>query len=189
MKKTDPRVRRTRLLLQEALKELLVEQRLEQVTVSAIVKRAEVARTTFYAHFETKEDLYASLREPIDAALLGEFESQVAGGAIDDERLALSLFSAMAEHVEVLQLLSGPSRDLFLFDQTNSLVADVSSRGEDLGIFDGESMDPYLLDALSGVLFMLTRRWLNTGRDVPLAEVAHIFAAYGALTRELQDLC
>jgi len=62
--KLDPRVVRTRQLLQKALKELLGEGRFSEITVQDITERATVNRATFYAHFEDKyallEDMLAS---------------------------------------------------------------------------------------------------------------------------------
>jgi AcrR family transcriptional regulator len=52
--KLDPRVKRTRRLLQRALTELLSEKRFHNITVQDIAERAEVNRATFYAHFEDK---------------------------------------------------------------------------------------------------------------------------------------
>jgi AcrR family transcriptional regulator len=52
--KLDPRVKRTRGLLQRALTELLSEKRFHNITVQDIAERAEVNRATFYAHFEDK---------------------------------------------------------------------------------------------------------------------------------------
>lgn len=54
---TDRRVRRTRRLLKEALLELLAERDYDAITVQEIADRADVGRSTFYAHFESKEDL------------------------------------------------------------------------------------------------------------------------------------
>lgn len=53
----DRRVRRTRRLLKEALLELLAERDYDAITVQEIADRADVGRSTFYAHFESKEDL------------------------------------------------------------------------------------------------------------------------------------
>lgn len=53
----DRRVRRTRRLLKEALVELIHERGYDRVTVRDIAQRADVGRSTFYAHFESKEDL------------------------------------------------------------------------------------------------------------------------------------
>jgi len=54
----DRRVQRTRDLLQNALLELLQNRDYDAVTIQDIADRANVGRTTFYLHFESKEALY-----------------------------------------------------------------------------------------------------------------------------------
>ena len=56
-KNTDRRVIRTRQRLTNSLRELIVEKGYEQVTVQDVLKRAQVGRSTFYAHFESIEHL------------------------------------------------------------------------------------------------------------------------------------
>ena len=53
----DRRVRRTRRALADALMSLLNEKRYEAVTVQDILDRADVGRSTFYAHFLDKDSL------------------------------------------------------------------------------------------------------------------------------------
>ncbi|AVZ75563.1 TetR/AcrR family transcriptional regulator [Streptomyces lunaelactis] len=53
----DRRVRKTRQALHFALVQLMMEKGYESVTVRDIIERADVGRTTFYAHFTDKEDL------------------------------------------------------------------------------------------------------------------------------------
>jgi AcrR family transcriptional regulator len=55
--KQDRRSLRTRRLLGEAMAALLAEQRYDAITVQTLCERANVGRTTFYAHFQDKEDL------------------------------------------------------------------------------------------------------------------------------------
>jgi AcrR family transcriptional regulator len=57
----DPRVKRTRKLLKQALADLLREKPFQDVTVQDIADRATVNRVTFYAHFEDKYDLASSV--------------------------------------------------------------------------------------------------------------------------------
>lgn len=56
----DPRVKRTRKLLQEALLELLSEKSFDAITVQDIAQRSTINRATFYSHFVDKYDLFAS---------------------------------------------------------------------------------------------------------------------------------
>jgi AcrR family transcriptional regulator len=91
-KKTiDRRVQRTRQMLQNALSELILEKGYEKVTVQDVIDRANVGRSTFYAHFEDKEQLLLSGFEPLRA----EFEDFLSGQSFDHETpwaLSLSMF-------------------------------------------------------------------------------------------------
>jgi len=91
-KKTiDRRVERTRQLLQNALSELIMEKGYEKVTVQDVIDRANVGRSTFYAHFESLDQLLLSGFEPLRA----EFEDFLSGQSITYETpwaLSLVLF-------------------------------------------------------------------------------------------------
>ena len=56
----DRRVRKTRQLLREALMELTLERGYDHVTIQDILDRADVGRSTFYAHYHDKDDLLVS---------------------------------------------------------------------------------------------------------------------------------
>lgn len=56
--KQDRRSQRTRHLLSEALVELIREKGYNTITVSDIIDRANVGRSTFYAHYRDKDDLF-----------------------------------------------------------------------------------------------------------------------------------
>lgn len=71
MAKPDRRTQRTRDLLQKALIDLIDEKGYEAITISDIVERANVGRTTFYAHYTSKDDLFIGCHETI----VTEFQS------------------------------------------------------------------------------------------------------------------
>lgn len=56
----DRRVERTRGILSEALISLIIEKGYEGITVQDIIDRANVGRSTFYAHYRDKDDLLLS---------------------------------------------------------------------------------------------------------------------------------
>jgi AcrR family transcriptional regulator len=56
----DRRVSRTRNALGDALIALLQETPFEKITVQQILDRAKIGRSTFYAHYRDKDDLFLS---------------------------------------------------------------------------------------------------------------------------------
>jgi len=64
--KVDPRVKRTRRLLRDALVSLILEKDFASITIKEITERAEVAYITFFRHFESIDQL---LMEVLDEGL------------------------------------------------------------------------------------------------------------------------
>ncbi len=71
-KAQDRRVQRTRKLLRDALMELMLEKGYDAVTVQDIIDRANVGRSTFYAHFIDKQQLLLSGMEQLRQSLAQE---------------------------------------------------------------------------------------------------------------------
>lgn len=65
----DRRVRRTRRALTDAFVSLVLERGYDNVAISDIADRADVARATFYTHFESKERLL----EHVSAQLVKDY--------------------------------------------------------------------------------------------------------------------
>jgi AcrR family transcriptional regulator len=57
----DRRIARSRRALKEALTDLILERGYEEVTVQDVIDRADVGRSTFYAHFLDKDDLLMAI--------------------------------------------------------------------------------------------------------------------------------
>ena len=109
-KKEDRRVNRTRKLINEALMALIVEKGYEAVTVQDILDRADVGRSTFYAHFRDKDDLLLSgfdhlrtLFEQQQEALL----AAKAGGQNAEFNMILELFRHTGQHHKLYKAIAG----------------------------------------------------------------------------------
>jgi AcrR family transcriptional regulator len=59
-RKIDRRIRRTRDRLGDALMELALEKPFDKITVQNVLDRAGVSRSTFYMHYNDKDDLFLS---------------------------------------------------------------------------------------------------------------------------------
>ena len=100
--KVDRRVRRTRELLRRALLELILEKGYARVTVQEIIDRADVGRSTFYAHFRDKEDLLVHGLEELRAELVAGPGEAPGGGSP-----SLAVFEHFRESQEVWRAMAG----------------------------------------------------------------------------------
>ena len=94
----DRRQRKTRRAIFLALTELLAKKDFSRITVEEIIARADVGRTTFYTHFETKEHL---LKELCDDLFCHIFDC-----AHDNTEAHLHLFECEAPDFVFLHLFS-----------------------------------------------------------------------------------
>lgn len=101
--KVDRRVRRTKDLLRRALLALITEKGYERVTVQDIIDRADVGRSTFYAHFRDKEDLLVYGLEE----LRGPFTSERAPAQNGDPSATLAVFEHFARYNAVWKAMAG----------------------------------------------------------------------------------
>src|ERR1700738_4216470 len=76
----DPRLRRTRQLLQDALRNLLKQKEFDKISVQDITEAATVNRATFYAHFEDKFALLGELIRVTFLDLLAQRNAKFDGG-------------------------------------------------------------------------------------------------------------
>ncbi len=97
-KKVDPRIKRTRQLLQQALMELIAEKSFESITVQDVTERATVNRATFYAHFEDKYALLEyTMREMIRQRLRREVPEEASLTPKNLAQLILTVCDFLAE--------------------------------------------------------------------------------------------
>lgn len=94
----DPRVRRTRSLLQQAMMDLLHTKSFQSITVQDVADLATVNRATFYAHFEDKYDLMDSvIRTNVRAALSDGVSRTTALSEASLQALCRTLFDFLLE--------------------------------------------------------------------------------------------
>jgi AcrR family transcriptional regulator len=98
VRKVDPRIRRTRQLLQQAFMDLMKEKSFQSITVQDIAERATVNRVTFYAHFEDKYALLQyTIREMIRRRLHSQLPEEAPFSPENLTRLILTICEFLAE--------------------------------------------------------------------------------------------
>ena len=69
----DKRIRRTKKLLRQALTRLMRQKDFQSITVTDVVREADINRGTFYAHYR---DIY-DLREKIEEEMIADFRAMI----------------------------------------------------------------------------------------------------------------
>jgi AcrR family transcriptional regulator len=119
--KQDRRSQRTRRLLGDAFLALLAEKRYDAITVQDVIERANVGRTTYYAHFQDKEALLLSEIERV-VHLLGH--QALAAGEPDQLLLpSLALFRHVRTFQPVYQTLGWARGSDVIFKKIQAQVA------------------------------------------------------------------
>ncbi len=98
--KLDPRIKRTRALIEEAFLSILSEKSFPSISVQDITERAGVNRTTFYLHFTDKYELVTysmnwRFRQAVEKATL--IDGQVSPENVRALIVTLAEFVAMGE--------------------------------------------------------------------------------------------
>jgi AcrR family transcriptional regulator len=117
---SDRRIQKTRRALRNAMLELIDEQPYDAITVNDLVARADVARSSFYAHFRDKDDLLLNGFQQIAITGAELFVPGVPGSRFPD--FALRLFHGIDSHRKFSQLCLDPGPGNVAYDYLRDLL-------------------------------------------------------------------
>ena len=111
----DRRQRKTREAILSAFSELLKKHKYESITVQDIIDRADVGRSTFYSHFETKDTLLKVICDDIFTHIIDGESCELK----EDSDTLLSRLTHILRHFDgkkddIRAILSSQSRDVFM---------------------------------------------------------------------------
>ena len=180
----DRRQQKTRAAIFTAFSALLAEKSYSKITVQDIIDAANVGRTTFYAHFETKDDLLKALCEE----LFGHIISSAADcththGLYSDRNAPESVFCHLLQHLQedennILELLSCESSEVFLRyfkDSLNELIQNQfvnQNRKNNMDIPQN-----FLVNHISGSFVEMVLWWIKGRMKQPPEELDRYFRA------------
>ncbi len=180
----DRRQRKSRAAIFGAFSNLLAQKNYNKITVQEIIDTADIGRTTFYAHFETKDDL---LKE-----LLHELFGHVIDSAVDcththglysDSSAPQSVFCHLLQHLEenqnnILGLLSCESNEIFLRYFKDSLKQLLIAQVPDWAKQECVSVPKdFLTNHISSSFVDMVQWWLKNGRKQSPEQLTAYFEA------------
>lgn len=173
-KRVDRRVQRTRQLLSSALMSLIVEKGYDSVTVQDIIDRANLGRSTFYAHYQDKEDLLLSgIDEVVHSLIWGNevmLNDEQGKRAMHRILSTEPIFRHAQEEYQLHKaIFGGRGLDVMIKEIQNHLCSHIEERINKL-LPDGQS-PPVELSVISnylaGALLTLLVWWLENDMQYP----------------------
>jgi AcrR family transcriptional regulator len=172
----DPRIRRTRQLLHDALRRLLEEKEFDKVTIQDITEAATLNRATFYAHYPDK---FALLGELIRVNFLELFAKRNVrfDGTCSSAFQAIVL--AVCDYLAEVQKSHSSNQHQFepfveatVIDQIRLILL------EGFRTHPAERLiSPEIIAATaSWAIYGAVKQWLNTPERVPAEEFARVAA-------------
>lgn len=169
MTKTDRRIQRTRELLQKALVELISERNYDTITIQDIIDRANVGRTTFYKHYNSKDELFMHCHE----AMISEFHMSPFHPLSREELLSPETPSKVASAYQHLEQRRAQLYPIFQGKDSVLILRQIRDRSAreiegNLRVAFGEAKSVIPLDMLAnylaGAQIALMQWWLEKRR-------------------------
>jgi len=157
--KSDRRSQRTRQMLSEALVALILEKGYGAVTVSDIIDRANIGRSTFYAHYRDKDDLLAGELDRVVDVL----SQHISHDSPEQNSLfpSLGLFRHVGEQHELYKALIWSSGADLLFKHEQKSLSEKIEQGLKESKKEISVPAPILANYIAGSFLTLPKWWLD----------------------------
>jgi AcrR family transcriptional regulator len=163
----DRRVMRTRTALYDALVALIRERDYNAIRVQDILERANIGRSTFYAHFRTKDELLERSLERLRHELLAAVDAAPRPGIVDVTR---TLFQHIDRHRDIhaamTRVRAGELLNEFIATTFTQVVRTLLPNPP------GSPLPRELVIAHAGSTFLCVLRWWLERRPTATADEA-----------------
>lgn len=167
----DRRVQRTRKLLWDALVDLILRKGYENVTIKDIIDEANIGRSTFYAHYENKEQLlfngqphfFEKIQRSIEKADGLDF-GLIFDHARDNRYVARALFG-----INGGQMVKDHMKDLIKYQ----LQQTENKWEEKQGLSDAAKKE-LLIEAAASAIVSIISRWIEKEMNIDSSEMAEL---------------
>lgn len=162
---------RSRKLINTALADLLQEKPLDKITVTDIVKRAELNRGTFYAHYTDVQDVINHLIEQTLSEILSALS--ISSRNISDMPLVLlkQVQSILESDLDFYKKVMVSSASTFMQEQLVSIVLDYFLRHEEEFQITDHEQFVLTINFCAGGLTRLYREWCQGNSSLSLDEL------------------
>lgn len=181
-KNIDRRIIRTKNSLQQAFKELIIERGYESTTVEDITSRANIGRTTFYLHYQDKEDLLLEGLEEHLLDMVDDFNRHPLIFWFHDKKgnLIRSIFESIQMNPNVYKVLT-QSQSQKIFERFKVIITNTSRKMINENPWAQRKVKnmsfpiELLIEYFAGALWSSIIWWVNSDFEPSADEMATFF--------------
>lgn len=172
----DKRQERTRNAIFDAFARLLTRNGFNNITVQDIIDAAGVGRTTFYAHFDTKDDLLREMCAMIFSHVFSDARHAENNHDFSESEETLAYVTHMLYHIrdsrfDILGILDSESGDLVVGIFNQYLEKSLAARMME-GVRPRDAPLSFLADAITGCFINALKWWYDHGLKDPPETIA-----------------
>ena len=175
MSKASMDNQRVKKQITEGLFSLLRKKSFSEITITDIVKEANVARASYYRNFENKEQIIETAMDDLRDELMNDIE-------YDDDEHIFNQENAKIGFEKALTYCLIRKADLLALYHNGfgSLIQQTFNRYimEFAGNMPATSIERYKLYFISGAVTNVLIEWLNQGAKEPTRDIANICIKY-----------
>ena len=169
----DRRQQKTRKAIVQAFRKLLTRKRYDRITVQNILDEANVGRSTFYAHFETKDVLLEALCSELFYHFWDNEQCPYVGGMDDlESQLCHALYHLKEERQDLAGILLSDSGELFMTYFKQHLYGIFEQH---VSRFQTNVPTDFLLNHLAVSFCEAVRWWLKQEMHTPPERIVQYF--------------
>lgn len=182
-KKEDRRITRTKESLRRSLTELVKEKGYSAVTIEEITSRANLGRTTFYLHYQDKEDLLLESMENRLSDVIEQITSRplISWFRESNGRLMEMIFDSIKENRDIFAIVEKESSGK-VYDRFRAIISTLALRMVAESPWAQRKINQlnisvnFLIDYFSGAMWSSILWWINNGFEPDSREMSRAFS-------------
>lgn len=168
MNKVDRRINRTKKLIRDSLFTLMQQMPYERIRISHIANVADISRSTFYLHYETKEDLLTSVLDEIINKYLSALDLPETQRQENPTHLLFSLWEKNMKEMRLIVRAGLESRIYERLRASNIQHTHIENIKNDV-------LNDYVHEMINGAEFGLLLRWTKDGGNIPVSQMEKLY--------------
>lgn len=157
-----------------ALFQLMHEKSFSEISITELIKRAGVARVSFYRNYESKEDVLITLIDDI----LEQYRD-----TIDSNESNFYTYGNVRRSFEFFKEYDELALDLYRFGYGSIILEKLNRFHEEVaGTMPNNSVEKYRLYMYMGSLFNTAVMWIQNGEKEDMEDIVEMFCGVWGIT-------